>query len=621
LTIPTSNPPDDAEQAKVELAAKPPVALLSGKLPVLVNESAVDRWVWGVLAMGLILAYALALHVYWSPAHPGVDQNGYLVGGKMFAETWSTGFKPPDPFSFVGRMWVEADNGKYFPKYPLGLSVIYAVALKIGGVSLAFMVNPVAMTLGIVATFLLVRLAAGSFAGLLAAIIMATSPVTLGLTNNPNSHATAICCVAWGMYLLLRWWQSNGLARAIGAGLLLGTAVTIRYTEGLVVLPLVLAALLNLRWRNKRSRIETASLGAAWALPVVILAAYNWFSFHHLTGYDPTNESTGFSWDYFQDNWETMLRQLYTTGLFFILPFSILGLVLMWRWNWRMSLVLTVWILPNVAIYTAYYWAPDGTWIGYLRFFLTIFPGLALTAVWSFRRFIDLAAKDGSKIAPRIAIAVIVAIGCGVNLNTALVEIENDAAGNLSLDLAGKAILHTCPAGSVIFGQDRFLNYVQLIGNYQLYDTQQFNRATIQRFAHVDPDQPNGLQPQRAKEMYDRLKDASDAELMKEQNNLMTSAFATGKRVFFLVSTNSLNQATRFLPRRLFYQKFVGAWEEPGDSRPVRKRPWVGFAAQRAAADQNRSTIWEIMEVTAVPPPQPRIRQGPRRAAATQPAN
>ncbi len=602
---------------------------LTGKLPVLVQESTADRWVWGIVAAVAIIAYAMAVHVFWSPAHGGVDQNGYLVGGKLFAQTWSTGFKPTDPFAFVGRMWVEADNGKYFPKYPMGLSVIYAIALKIGGakygVLLAFMVNPVAMTLGIAATFLIVRLAAGSFAGLLAAIIMATSPVTLGLTNNPNSHATALCCVAWGIYLLLRWWQSNGLWRAIVAGFLLGTAVTIRYTEGLLVLPLMLVALLNLRWRNKKSWIETASLGAAWALPVLILAAYNWFSFHHLTGYDPTNESTGFSWDYFQDNWETMLRQLYTTGLFFILPFSILGLVLMWRWNWRLSLVLTAWIIPDIALYTAYYWAPDGTWIGYLRFFLTLFPALALTAVWSFSRFIELAGKDGSRIAPRIAIAIVVAIGCGVSLNTALGEVENDAAGNVVLDVAGKTVVRTCPAGSVIFGQDRFLNYVQLVGNYQLYDLQQFNRAAIQRFAHVDPDQPNGLQPQRAKEMYDRLKDASEADLINEQNKLMTDAFAAGKRVFFLVATNNLNPATRFLPRRVFDQHFVGAWEEPSDARPQRRRPWVGFAAQRfGPPERGPSTIWEIMEVKPAPPPPPPKPKQPKppvkRPATTRPA-
>jgi hypothetical protein len=600
LSVPTSS---SSEMPPVKEAE--PVVALCGKLPVLVNESRVDRWVWGLFAAVAIVAYAVGMHAYWSPAHPGVDLNGYLVGGKLFAQTWSTGFRPSDPFAFVGRMWVEADDGKYFPKYPMGLSVIYAIALKIGGakfgVPLAFMVNPVAMTLGIMATFLIARLMAGSFAAMLAAIITAMSPVTLGLTNNPNSHATAICFVAWGVYLLLRWWQSNGLWRAIGAGFLLGMAVTIRYTEGLLVLPLMLVALLNLRWRNKRSWIETAALAGAWGLPVLVLAAYNWFSFHHLTGYDPTNESTGFSWDYFQDNWETMVRQLYTTGLFFILPFSILGLVLMWRWNWRVALVLTVWILPNLALYTAYYWAPDGTWIGYLRFFLTIFPALALTAVWAFRQFIELAARDGSRIAPRIAVGVIVAIGCGMSLNTALVEVENDGAANVVLDVAGKTIVRKCPAGSMIFGQDRFLNYVQLIGNYRLYDYQQFSRPAIQRFAHVDMDQPNGLQPQRAKQMYDRLKDASEADLIREQNNLMADAFASGQRVFFLVSTNAMNQATRFLPRRLFDQHVVGVWEELGDNRPVRKRPWVGFAAQRnAPADQSKSTIWEIMEVTPV---------------------
>src|SRR5271170_1965375 len=170
LSMPNSGS-RDVESVQRPIAAEPARPEFSGKLPVLVRESTADRWVWGIVAAVAIVAYAVAVHVYWSPAHGGVDQNGYLVGGKLFAQTWSTGFKPSDSFAFVGRMWVEADNGKYFPKYPMGLSVIYAVAMKIGGIGgakygvpLAFMVSPVAMALGIVATFLLVRLAAGSFA-------------------------------------------------------------------------------------------------------------------------------------------------------------------------------------------------------------------------------------------------------------------------------------------------------------------------------------------------------------------------------------------------------------------------------------------------------------------------
>ena len=108
---------------------------LTGGLPRLIQESAADRWMFGILALALIAGFFLGTHAYWAPAHPGTDQNGYLVGGKLFAATASTGFKPADPFSFVGRMWVESTDGKFFPKYPLGLSIIYAITLKIGGVS------------------------------------------------------------------------------------------------------------------------------------------------------------------------------------------------------------------------------------------------------------------------------------------------------------------------------------------------------------------------------------------------------------------------------------------------------------------------------------------------------
>ncbi len=585
----------------------------AGKLPQLFRDSPADRWVYGLAAVGLIVLYSLALHIFWAPAHPGVDQNGYLVGGKMFSRTWSSGFEPSDPFAFVGRMWIEGPQGKYFPKYPLGLSFIYAIALKIGGakwgVTLAFLVSPICMALALGATFLIVRMMAGSFAGVLAILIMACSPVTMGLTNNPNSHASAICFTTCGMYLLLRWWQKNGTARAIGAGFLLGMAATVRYTEGTLVVPMVIVALLNFR-RSRKWLRESAYLAAAWAIPILILLAYNVHSFGHLTGYDPTNESTAFSWKYFyeDENWQTMIRQLYDMGLFFILPFSVLGLGMMWRWNWRISLVLLGWILPNIGLYSFYYWAPDGTSIAYLRFFLTIFPALALAAAWSLRKLIDWSARDGATIAPRLSVGVLLAIGCGVNLYTAAADVEADSRNNWALAGASKAVLATCPSGSLIFAQDRWLNFLQLAGDYQLYDFQQFNRAAVQRFAHIDPDQPNGLQPQRAMEIYQRLKDETEPQLIKEQNELMSSALAAGKRVFFLVPRNSLGMATRFLPRNQFASEFVGSWEEPADPRQPPRRPWLGFAPQRwgGSQDANQSTIWEILEAKLRPTPKVR---------------
>jgi hypothetical protein len=426
------------------------------------SESPARTWVGGTFAWLIAIAWFAVFHLYWTPAHSGVDQNGYLVGGRMFADHLSTGMSPPDFFGFVGRMWIGTPWQTYYPKYPIGLPILYAGLLKLGstpagpliaflfgsikwgllpvgiffvlrtvlestlsnrlrrfralctplclilaivatalvirsaigpisrlpfdgpsaGVNLCYLLSPVSMALALVATYQLVRLMAGTLGGILAMLTVGCSPVTLELTNNPNSHATTLFCVTWGMFLLIRWWQAGGAWRASLAGLLMGYAVTIRYTEGMLVLPILLVALFNLNWRNKCSWIETAMLLAWWAIPVMFLVAFNLGAFGAVTGYDSTNESTGFHWEYFFTNWELTVRQIYNTGIFFVLPFSLAGLVVMYFRSWKMALVVTSWILPSLVLYSAYYWAPDGQTIGYMRFYLTIFPPLCLTAFW-----------------------------------------------------------------------------------------------------------------------------------------------------------------------------------------------------------------------------------------------
>ena len=623
---------EHAGSTSVEIAKAYPS---TGKLPLLVAETRADRWAWGILAALIVVGFAYLIHIYWAPAHPGVDQNGYLVGGKLFARTGSNGFKPENPYAFVGRMWVEAADGRMFPKYPLGLSAIYAAMFKSGGaklgVWLAFTVSPTLMTLAMLGTFMLVRTIAGSFAGVLAVLIVGTSPVTLGLANNPNSHATAICLVTWGMFLAVRWWQSNGLWRAVLAGLLIGLSVTIRYSEGMVALPLGLIALMNLRPRFRQSWIQSMSMLAAWALPVGALAIYNWLSFHHLTGYDPTNESTGFTWDSFKVNWETMLREMYDMGLFFVLPFSLMGLVLMWRWNAKLTLVLTAWVVPNLALYTAYYWAPDNASIGYLRFFLTIFPPLALSAVWSIRWFIDLAATQGVRWTPVIAVGLVLALACGFDLFNALAITENDARTNVGLAAGAEQVLTVCPAGSTIFASDALLNFLQFDGDYHLYETQQFSRQTIQRLSNIDPNVPSLLQAQRAKEMYDRLKDASDSDLVAEQNKLMTNALTQHERVFLIMPAAQIAQVYHFLPRRTFTSSVLATWSEPPDTRSLLRRPRgggpfngapgpgfggpggggfggggraaiAGFLSRRTGEPALGDVTWNIIEVKPAPP-------------------
>jgi hypothetical protein len=133
------------------------------------------------------------------------------------------------------------------------------------------------------------------------------------------------------------------------------------------------------------------------------------------TGYDTTNESDGFSWEYFTDKWDLMLGQIYSTGLFFIVPIGIAGMFLLYRASARVAAVMTLWFVPGVLLYTAYYWGNNTNGVGYLRFFLTLFPPIVVCAAWLldwagratadvFRRPISISVKRARFVSGTIAI-------------------------------------------------------------------------------------------------------------------------------------------------------------------------------------------------------------------------
>src|ERR1700722_7026579 len=93
------------------------------------DEPPLARWIYALGAAIVVVAWFVAIHVYWTPAHNGVDQNGYLLGGRMFADHLSTGLLPVDYFELVGRMWIGTPWLTYYPKYPVGLSMIYAAMI------------------------------------------------------------------------------------------------------------------------------------------------------------------------------------------------------------------------------------------------------------------------------------------------------------------------------------------------------------------------------------------------------------------------------------------------------------------------------------------------------------
>jgi 4-amino-4-deoxy-L-arabinose transferase-like glycosyltransferase len=557
-------------------------------------EPARTRWIFLAVALLAAAGFFAALHAYWVPADPNVDENAYLVSGKLLARTGSPGFVPPDPYALVGKMWIGTAEGRFYPKYPLGQPLLVAAAIRTLGLSAAFAVNPLLMALALLGVFLLVREAAGSPAGLLAMLALALSPVVLAEANDPDSHAASLAFTVWGMFLLLRWWRTGKLGTAALAGLLLGYAAIVRYTEGLLLLPLLLIVLFRLGRRpDRKSLYAAAALLAGWALPIAAQVAFNLRALHSLTGYDTTHESTAFSTAYFAHNWQLTARQLFTLGLPLLLPLAVLGLALLaWRQR-RLGIVLWAWLLPNTLLYTAYYWALENDGVNYLRFFLSVFPPLALGLGWLLTRPLPGPVWIGKWAQPALVLAVVLACGAYGAREIAPL-LASDRGDRQAARAVGEAALANAPAGSAIFGPQNSLLALQYAGDYRLYSRTLFVRRAILELGQIDPKRPNALQPERAQALFQRLGSLSNPELLRLERNLMAAALASGRRVFLIAPAAANRAWLRFADPdldaadgRSFVTRQAASWTAPG-----------GESEGRGAAGEEAGVEWALFEVT-----------------------
>jgi hypothetical protein len=627
-----------------------------------VSEPLHDGWRPGrrariAAALGLCLAWgfgAVFLYLCWLqfvPAHPGVDQNGYFVGGKQLAATGTMKLVPRNPYEFVGRMWVGIDldtpTERFYPKYPAGLPAIFAILLRLDpvrGIDWSYWVSPVCAALALVGMYHLTRLVAGAFVSVLAMLALAGSAVTLQLAMNPNSHAPCLAFVIWGMYLVARGlgfsaaqpteptWR--GIIVACAGAWLCGFAVSIRYTEFLLCLPIGWMLLAGHSWRSRTSWLKLLAVTGAFSLPVLVLLAYNRASMGAWTGYDPTNESTGFAMSYFAANWSNMLRQLYSNGLFFLLPVCVLGLVMMLAGrNARQGIMLLLWALPGILLYTGYYWAPERGGLGYARFFLTFFPPLLVAGAWFFdelaMRMTGSERTAGRGVAA-VACGVLVAVSVGVGAVASVGEMERSHRSNLNLwelgnrvRAAAKTAHDTGPA--VVFAAEergggfrgQVLNYLQYAARLELYSSEMFSGGEMGgpgMMRDDDPDAPNPWQAARREQLARLRAGKTSEQLLAEAREIAVQALTTGRRVLILAPSR---QATTFRNRHFppvqFETRLIDSWTDPaempveavggpGMGGPGMQGPPGGRREPQRQGGRQARTNWQLIEVRLKPP-------------------
>ncbi len=511
----------------------------------------------GILLAVFLTLYALLLHGFYEPAHPGVDQNGYMVTARLLSQHGRLYFKPHHALQFAGRMMIQTPDGKIFAKYPPGVGILGALARIIYRPSAMYLVDPIFTVMALFFAYLLFRTMLDPFLALIGVIWLGLNPVTLAYADDANSHGAALGFTVLGFWALLSWWRKGGTWRGIIAGLALGFCCSIRYTEFLWCLPLL--ALVGMAVRgHRRSWRQGLAVVIAFAIPVVILAIINWASFGApwRTGYWFCKEQTGFGWQYFignaggaiprQGNWQTVLEQMENLGLFLLFPLALAGLIRLFWTSRKLALALALWVVPSATVYMFYYWAPtnDST-TGYLRFFLDVFPAMILAALWMLGR------ATGPNAASRaLAVGFLTLIGAGYSAWTMTPQLLNAQGQKLQLLAARQVLREQLKPGSVVFADEQMCNYLNSIGGYRLYSASMFSPQAFRQFDHVaDHTGPIPFQKARA-ELYASIlgrKTAAGqwvpkplAQIHAMELRIMKRAWRAHEQVAFLIPSNQL---------------------------------------------------------------------------------
>lgn len=220
----------------------------------------------GLLAL-LVAALVTAVTIRFNTFAPwGTDAAAYVES----AHRWVAGrLLEPSPVALWAPWTVEATittplgfrpglpTGTDVTEYPPGLPLLMAAALWLAGEAGPFVVAPIGAGLLVLCAYGLARQLAGPWWGLLAAVLVAISPATVGMAVQPMSDVpvTALWTLAWLMSL------RPGMGASAAAGAAAAGAILIRpNTAPLAAVVIVLVLL---------SRPGGIRAGAAWRAATV----------------------------------------------------------------------------------------------------------------------------------------------------------------------------------------------------------------------------------------------------------------------------------------------------------------------------------------------------------------
>jgi len=548
-----------------------------------------------VVAVSAMYAAQMAMMTqgYYEP-----DPNAYVMSGKQLVQHHTLRFDGRDLLRFHDHMWVEPRPNEVYAKYPPGYPLILGVAWRLGGDRAIFWVSPFFGAIGLLAAYFLMRKMAGPWISLVGTACFVINPMLALYNGYILSHATSFGVVTVGMWLLWTWWERGGWGRALAAGVVLGYAPLVRYTDALVLLPMAAVVLLRLAGvyphggqdlarrplAGARRRIavllDGGAMGAGALACLVPLMLHHRHAFGELwrTGYDLTGEQTAFQWALLAKGFPVLIHHLNDLALFMIFPLAVLGTGLLCvRRRWAESVVLGLWVVPTVLVYASYYWAPPNYGFIYVRFQMS-----TLAAYFMAFAFLLDQVLEGRRAAVRVAIPaawfVLVALVVGGETTKQIREHRQA----WPLEKAARETTRLLPPDAVVFSEGPMNDYLQTIQNFTVYKLDYFRPDYSPRML-----QRGWAEPMRQKARAEKIAAflGTDHDALQElKRETIRKQLAAGKTVAFLVGQASGGHHVNSLGKMFKVEK-LSAWTCPFN--------WPSWSPTKPTWELYRVTIAE----------------------------
>jgi hypothetical protein len=355
---------------RADSAVKPMLADLQRRAPYITLAAAVLVGFLGV-KYGLLVAGG-------SDSYGYVSQADLFLAGDLITEQPIASQVPwpraEETFAPLGYKPALDPPGAIVPTYAAGLSVLMATGKSLVGACGPYLVTPILGGLMVWLTYWLGAMLWSPLVGLLAAMLIATSPTFLFMLANPMSDVPVSACFTAGLVAALSPWR----AKALWTGVFVSLAIFIR--PNLVPLGAVFLGWLVLRSPAGHERWRAALWFAAGGLPLILaVAAVN----NHLYG-APWMSGYGsldhyYAWHYFTVNLRRYSSWLVETETVLValafVPLLMLGRVDAGRRGAFVFVTLFV-----AAVWLSYlFYTPYEVW-WFLRFLLPAFPVIAVMA-------------------------------------------------------------------------------------------------------------------------------------------------------------------------------------------------------------------------------------------------